>query len=62
MPDRLVLLPGGRIYFVEMKRPKDGRLSPRQEWWGEKLTALGFEYRTIWDDADLLYFVEGCTG
>lgn len=59
VPDRIVLLPGGKIYFVELKRPKDGSLSPRQEWWGEKLTGLGFEYYTIWDYADLTLFIEG---
>ena len=30
MPDRLVLLPDGRCVFVELKRPKNGRLSPVQ--------------------------------
>jgi hypothetical protein len=29
-PDRLVILPGGRIYLVETKRPVGGRLSPHQ--------------------------------
>lgn len=28
--DRLVLLPGGRVFFVETKRPKRGRLTPHQ--------------------------------
>jgi hypothetical protein len=30
IPDRLVLLPGARVHFVELKRPKGGRLSKRQ--------------------------------
>ena len=43
VPDRIVLLPGGRILFVEVKRPgtKDGR-SPRQKRVADLLTALGF--------------------
>ena len=28
--DRLVVLPGGRVVFVELKRPRGGRLSPHQ--------------------------------
>jgi hypothetical protein len=28
--DRLVLLPGGRVVFVECKRPKTGRMSAHQ--------------------------------
>jgi hypothetical protein len=28
--DRIVVLPGGRIVFVELKRPKGGRMSPHQ--------------------------------
>jgi hypothetical protein len=42
VPDRICLLPGGRIYFVELKRPKGGRISPQQRWWDQKLQALGF--------------------
>ena len=42
VPDRIVLLPGGRIIFVELKRPKGGVISPRQTWWTKKLNSLGF--------------------
>jgi hypothetical protein len=28
--DRLVVLPGGQVVFVELKRPRGGRLSPHQ--------------------------------
>ena len=31
VPDRIVLLPGARAIFVELKRPKGGRLSPMQK-------------------------------
>lgn len=43
VPDRIVLLPGGRILFVEVKRPgtKDG-MSTRQKRVAEQLVGLGF--------------------
>jgi hypothetical protein len=56
VPDRIVLLPGGRVVFVETKRPTDGRLSARQVWWGKKLQALGFSYWVIWNHDDLADF------
>jgi hypothetical protein len=56
VPDRIVLLPGARIYFVETKRPKGGKVSALQRKWREWLTALGFEVWTVWDFADLKQF------
>lgn len=32
VPDRLALLPGGRMFLVELKT-ETGRISPRQRWW-----------------------------
>ena len=45
-PDRIVLLPGGRIIFVEFKRPGE---KPRllQKKRGERLKELGFEWKVI---------------
>lgn len=57
VPDRIVLLPGARIYFVETKRPKGGELSAMQKKWREWLTGLGFSYRIIWNDTDLSFFL-----
>lgn len=42
MPDRLVLLPGGRVIWVELKAD-DGELSPMQCKRRKELQALGFE-------------------
>lgn len=42
VPDRICLLPGGRIYFVELKRPKGGKTAKLQEWWHSRLRRLGF--------------------
>ena len=41
IPDRLVILPPGRIAFVELKRPKGGRLSKIQKYQIAKLKDLG---------------------
>lgn len=41
-PDRMVLLPGGRVVFVELKRPKGGKLERLQPLIHSKLRRLGF--------------------
>ena len=45
VPDRILLLPGGRVQFVELKRPKGGKVEPLQVWWKRQLEVLGF---TVW--------------
>lgn len=56
VPDRICLLPGGRVVFVETKRPKGGVLAKRQEKWAKILTGLGFKYYCVWNWFDLEYF------
>lgn len=56
VPDRIVLLPGGCIHFVELKRPEGGRLSAMQRWWHNKLRSLGFPCWVIKDERDLGLF------
>ena len=53
VPDRIVLLPGGRIYFVETKRPLGGHVGPMQQWWGKQLRELGFNWFLIRDLDDV---------
>ena len=53
VPDRIILLPGGRIIFVELKRPKGGKVDPLQLWWREKLKALGFRHYIIKNRTDI---------
>lgn len=57
VPDRIILLPFGRIFFVEMKRPKGGKLEPLQKWWAKTLKRLGFYCNTIWTQQDLDTFL-----
>lgn len=62
VPDRIILLPYGRIYFVETKRPKGGVVSALQNKWREWLSELGFYVFTIWtyeDLDDLLKYITG---
>lgn len=42
IPDRLVLIPGGIVLFVELKRPVGGKFEPLQERWHVKLRRMGF--------------------
>lgn len=56
VPDRIVLLAGGRVVFVELKRPFGGRLSKLQKWWHKKLLDLGFQVWVVWDQEDLNSF------
>lgn len=42
LPDRLILLPGAKLYFVELKREIGGKLSPRQKIVHKQLNDLGF--------------------
>lgn len=46
MPDRLVLVPGGRTYFVELKAPGK-KLRPLQQKRFDELRQLGFDVRMI---------------
>lgn len=47
VPDRLIVLPGPRVIFVELKRPKGGVISALQHWWRKRLLALGCEHHFV---------------
>jgi hypothetical protein len=46
VPDRIVLLPHGKIIFVELKAPGE-KLRKLQEFRAKELRNLGFDVRTI---------------
>lgn len=45
--DRLVLLPGGFLAFVELKRPVGGIIAKLQKFWGERVMFLGQRHYNI---------------
>ena len=47
VPDRLIVLSGPRVIFVELKRPKGGVISALQHWWRKRLLALGCEHHFV---------------
>ena len=46
VPDRLVLFPGGRMAFVEVKAPGE-TMRPLQQYQARQLAALGFRVYTV---------------
>lgn len=57
-PDRLLIMPGGRVVFVELKRPKGGRLRAGQAEMLSRLVQLGAETATLWSIEDVDQFFE----
>ena len=51
--DRLVILPGGAVLFVECKRPRGGRLSAHQIERARIYTALGAVVAVVENSADI---------
>lgn len=41
--DRIIALPGGRVIFAEIKKPKGGKIAPHQRRYHGALHALGVE-------------------
>lgn len=56
MPDRVVMLPGGVLIWVELKKPRGGKLSEIQKHRHKELRALGQRVEVVWSvqDADNL--------
>lgn len=46
-PDRLLMLPGGVLWWLEFKRPKSGKLEPLQEVRRAWLEGNGFNYALL---------------
>ncbi len=50
--DRIVVLPGGVVWFVEVKAAK-GRLSPLQKLFAADMARLGQQYACVWSKEDV---------
>ena len=46
VPDRIIVMPGGRIIFVELKT-EIGRLSGIQKWQRQRYQKLGVDFRLV---------------
>lgn len=55
VPDRLIVLPGGKVVFVELKT-ETGRLSNIQKWQTGRMRDMGLDVRKIsgWEQAKAL--------
>ncbi len=51
--DRIACLPNGHTWFVELKRPRGGRLSPMQEIFAEDVVALKQRYVCLWSKEEI---------
>lgn len=51
--DRIVCLPDGSTWFVELKRPKGGRLSPLQQIFAGEMLMLNQKYACLWSVKDV---------
>jgi hypothetical protein len=60
--DRLVVLPGGRVVFVECKKPKGGRVSRHQKIRHATYRALGAEVMLLKTLADVDHLVDRDAG
>lgn len=61
VPDRLIILPGGRTVYVEMKAPGKP-LEPLQEKWARTLRKLGHEVYKIDSLDDIDQFIQEVRG
>ena len=52
LPDRMVILPGGHIFLIELKT-EVGRLSSVQKLLHERLSALGVQVFTLYGKLDV---------
>lgn len=59
--DRLVLMPGGRVWFVELKAPGQ-RPRPLQVFRASELEARGFQVRVISTETELDEFLAEVDG
>lgn len=57
VPDRMVILPGGKIVFVELKT-ESGRLSSVQKFQIGQMEAMGCDVRVLYGADDVSWFLK----
>lgn len=62
IPDRLVLLPGGIVVFVECKKPRGSRIARLQVYWKDELERLGFRHWYVFTREQVDQMVEELNG
>ena len=50
--DRIACLPGGAVWFVELKAP-GGRLAPLQKLFAARMQELGQNYTVLWSRTEI---------
>lgn len=57
VPDRLIIMPGDKLYLVEMKCP-EGEISPIQQAMQGLIKIIGTPVHNIFDESELSKFLE----
>lgn len=60
VPDRIVLIPGGQVLFVELKRPGEV-LRPLQQYTADRFCRLGFPVFVVDSETALSLFIQYLT-
>lgn len=60
--DRIVCLPNGQTWFIELKRPKGGRLSPLQLIFAGEMKRLNQLYACLWTQEQIDAWAKGLSG
>ncbi|CAB4157089.1 VRR-NUC domain containing protein [uncultured Caudovirales phage] len=55
--DRIVCLPGGQVWFVELKS-EGGRLSPLQQVFAAEMRRMGQQYVCLWSKEQVNEWIE----
>ena len=58
--DRIVCMPDGSTWFVELKAP-NGRLSPLQKHFASEMARLGQRYACLWSKKDVDQWIKKAT-
>lgn len=58
VPDRIVILPGGRIHFIELKRPKGSVTAKRQKMQQDRIKSRGADVRQVHTKEEVDAFIK----